>query len=332
MAEEKTTYDLLAVTGCPTGIAHTYMAKEALEKAAAAKGLTIKVETQGQVGAENEVTPAEIKACKAVIIAADKDVQPERFEGKPLISVGVTAAIKDPEGLIDKALAAKAEGELSAEVANASEDAAPEKESVGPPDLPPSHERRQPHAGLRRRRRRAHGPCRSSGASRPTTPRPPTTTPSPRCSRSSAHRHEPHGARALGLHRRVHRQAPGAGPRLRRRHDLHPGPARQRRDRPHRRRWRGRGLWISRRHHRRLPRRLRDRRAGEGLQRAAPEPERPQGHVPVPALLHLHRRPHHAGHLRSYGRHQPGDDGLPAGTLQRRSRAAGSGNRLHVRV
>ena len=131
MADEKTTYDLLAVTGCPTGIAHTYMAKEALEKAAAAKGLTIKVETQGQVGAENEVTPAEIKACKAVIIAADKDVQPERFEGKPLISVGVTAAIKDPEGLIDKALAAKAEGELAAEVANASEDETVEKESVG---------------------------------------------------------------------------------------------------------------------------------------------------------------------------------------------------------
>ena len=128
---EKTTYDLLAVTGCPTGIAHTYMAKEALEKAAAAKGLTIKVETQGQVGAENEVTPAEIRACKAVIIAADKDVQPERFEGKPLISVGVTAAIKDPDGLIDKALAAKAEGELSAEVANASADEVVEKESIG---------------------------------------------------------------------------------------------------------------------------------------------------------------------------------------------------------
>lgn len=132
MAEEKTTYDLLAVTGCPTGIAHTYMAKEALEKAAAAKGLTIKVETQGQVGAENEVTPAEIRACKAVIVAADKDVQAERFTGKPLVNVGVTAAIKDPEGLIDKALAAHAEGELSAEVAGASEDtAAPEKESIG---------------------------------------------------------------------------------------------------------------------------------------------------------------------------------------------------------
>ena len=55
MAED-TTYDLIAATGCPTGIAHTYMAKEALEKAAAAKGLTIKVETHGQVGIENEVT------------------------------------------------------------------------------------------------------------------------------------------------------------------------------------------------------------------------------------------------------------------------------------
>ena len=85
-------------------------AARAAKKAAAAKGLTIKVETQGQVGEENDVTPAEIKACKAVIIAADKDVQPERFEGKPLISVGVTAAIKDPEGLIDKALAAKLAG------------------------------------------------------------------------------------------------------------------------------------------------------------------------------------------------------------------------------
>ena len=96
MAEK---YDLLAVTGCPTGIAHTYSGlARLLEKGAAAKGLTIKVETQGQVGAENEVTPAEIKACKAVIIAADKDVQPERFEGKPLISVGVTGCHRRPGG------------------------------------------------------------------------------------------------------------------------------------------------------------------------------------------------------------------------------------------
>lgn len=131
MADESTTYDLLAVTGCPTGIAHTFMAKEALEKAAAARGLSIKVETQGQVGIENGVTPAEIKAAKAIIIAADKDVQPERFSGKPVVSVGVTAAIKDANGLIDKALAAKAEGELTDEVKSAGGASSDEKESIG---------------------------------------------------------------------------------------------------------------------------------------------------------------------------------------------------------
>lgn len=125
-------FDLIAATGCPTGIAHTFMAKEALEKAAKARGLTIKVETHGQVGVENEVTPAEIKAAKAVIIAADKDVQAERFAGKLLVSVGVTAAIKDADALIDKALAAKASGTLSAEVASAAaDDSAAEKESIG---------------------------------------------------------------------------------------------------------------------------------------------------------------------------------------------------------
>jgi PTS system fructose-specific IIC component len=127
-------YDLIAATGCPTGIAHTYMAKKALEDAAAAKGLTIKVETHGQVGIENEVTPAQIKAAKAVIIAADKDVAAERFAGKPIVSVGVSKAIKteDAETLIDKALAAKPKGELTEEVADAgNETAAAEKESVG---------------------------------------------------------------------------------------------------------------------------------------------------------------------------------------------------------
>ncbi len=131
MASESTAYDLLAVTGCPTGIAHTFMAKEALEKAAAERGLTIKVETQGQAGVEDEITPSEIKAAKAVILAADKDVQPERFTGKRVISVGVTAAIKDPNGLIDKALAAKVTGELSDEVASAGERDVQEKESIG---------------------------------------------------------------------------------------------------------------------------------------------------------------------------------------------------------
>lgn len=86
MADESK-YDIVAATGCPTGIAHTFMAKEALEKAAAAKGLTIKVETHGQVGVENELTAAEIRNAKAVVVAADKDVQAERFAGKPMVNV-----------------------------------------------------------------------------------------------------------------------------------------------------------------------------------------------------------------------------------------------------
>lgn len=129
MADESK-YDIVAATGCPTGIAHTFMAKEALEKAAAAKGLTIKVETHGQVGVENELTASEIRNAKAVVVAADKDVQAERFAGKPMVNVGVTAAIKDAEGLIDRALVALPEGEL-AEADDAPVSSTIEKESVG---------------------------------------------------------------------------------------------------------------------------------------------------------------------------------------------------------
>ncbi len=129
MADESK-YDIVAATGCPTGIAHTFMAKEALEKTAAAKGLTIKVETHGQVGVENELTASEIRNAKAVVVAADKDVQAERFAGKPMVNVGVTAAIKDAEGLIDRALVALPEGEL-AEADDAPVSSTIEKESVG---------------------------------------------------------------------------------------------------------------------------------------------------------------------------------------------------------
>ncbi len=69
------------------------MAKEALEKAAAERGLTIKVETHGQVGVENELTAAEIAGARAVVVAADKDVHAERFAGKPMVSVGVSAPL-----------------------------------------------------------------------------------------------------------------------------------------------------------------------------------------------------------------------------------------------
>lgn len=124
-------FDIIAATGCPTGIAHTFMAKEALEKAAAERGLTIKVETHGQVGVENELTKSEIAGAKAVVVAADKDVQAERFAGKPMVSVGVSKALSvEAAGkLIDHALAAKVDDTVSA--AADVEDEVEEKESIG---------------------------------------------------------------------------------------------------------------------------------------------------------------------------------------------------------
>ena len=124
-------FDIIAATGCPTGIAHTFMAKEALEKAAAERGLTIKVETHGQVGVENELTKSEIAGAKAVVVAADKDVQAERFAGKRMVSVGVSKALSvEAAGkLIDRALAAK--GDDSVAAAADVEDEVEEKESVG---------------------------------------------------------------------------------------------------------------------------------------------------------------------------------------------------------
>ncbi|WP_368137214.1 fructose-specific PTS transporter subunit EIIC [Collinsella aerofaciens] len=124
-------FDIIAATGCPTGIAHTFMAKEALEKAAAERGLTIKVETHGQVGVENELTKSEIAGAKAVVVAADKDVQAERFAGKPMVSVGVSKALSvEAAGkLIDRALAAKGDDTVAA--AADIEDEGEEKESIG---------------------------------------------------------------------------------------------------------------------------------------------------------------------------------------------------------
>ena len=124
-------FDIIAATGCPTGIAHTFMAKGALEKAAAERGLTIKVETHGQVGVENELTKSEIAGAKAVVVAADKDVQAERFAGKPMVSVGVSKALSvEAAGkLIDRALAAKGDDTVAA--AADVEDEVEEKESIG---------------------------------------------------------------------------------------------------------------------------------------------------------------------------------------------------------
>ncbi len=122
-----TKYQLIAATGCPTGIAHTYMAQEALEQAAKKKGITIKVETHGQVGVENELSPEEIAGADAVIIAADKDVHAERFAGKRIIDVPVAKGIKDAEQLIDDALAGK--GKISHEENSAAVEQENEKSS-----------------------------------------------------------------------------------------------------------------------------------------------------------------------------------------------------------
>ena len=95
-------YRVLAVTACPTGIAHTYMAAEALEKAGKKLGISIKVETNGSGGAKNILTNEEIAACDGIIVAADKSVEMARFDGKKVIRTKVSDGIKIPEELIDR--------------------------------------------------------------------------------------------------------------------------------------------------------------------------------------------------------------------------------------
>ena len=93
----------IAVTACPTGIAHTYMAAESLEKTAKALGFEIKVETQGAMGIENELTPDDIKEADVLILAVDIMIEnAERFEGLPKIEVPVQLALKDPKSIFEK--------------------------------------------------------------------------------------------------------------------------------------------------------------------------------------------------------------------------------------
>ncbi len=96
---------IVAITSCPTGIAHTFMAAEGLEQGAKALGHTIKVETQGSVGAQNTLTSADIEAADLVIIAADTKVDLSRFASKPVYETSSNAAIKDAQALIKDALA-----------------------------------------------------------------------------------------------------------------------------------------------------------------------------------------------------------------------------------
>ncbi len=98
-------YRILAVTACPTGIAHTYMAAEALAKAGDKLGAPCKVETNGSGGAKNILTAAEIAACDGIIVAADKNVETARFDGKPVLFTRVDDGIHKPEELINRVLA-----------------------------------------------------------------------------------------------------------------------------------------------------------------------------------------------------------------------------------
>ena len=95
--------NIVAVTACPTGIAHTYMAAEQLEKTARKLGHTIKVETQGAMGIENELSPAEIANADAVIFAVDIVVErEERFQGAQVVKVPVQSVLKDPEKVFNQ--------------------------------------------------------------------------------------------------------------------------------------------------------------------------------------------------------------------------------------
>ena len=99
---QKSGYQVLAVTACPTGIAHTYMAAEALEKAGKEMGISIKVETNGSGGVKNKLTDEEIQNADGIIVAADKNVETARFAGKKVLFVPVSDGIHKAEQLIEQ--------------------------------------------------------------------------------------------------------------------------------------------------------------------------------------------------------------------------------------
>ena len=121
---------VLAVTACPTGIAHTFMAAESLEQHAKRRGIPIKVETNGSGGAKNVLTAADIAEAACIIVAADKKVEMARFEGKPVIQTKVANGINKADALLDEALSGKAPIYHHAGGSDAAEGAAPEDESL----------------------------------------------------------------------------------------------------------------------------------------------------------------------------------------------------------
>lgn len=124
-------YRILAVTACPTGIAHTYMAAEALEKAGEKLGYTIKCETDGSGGVKNKLTKKEIDECDGIIVAADKNVEMARFEGKKVLKTSVSSGINKPEELIEKVISGNIPVYHHEGDAGASDEYSEEKESFG---------------------------------------------------------------------------------------------------------------------------------------------------------------------------------------------------------
>mgnify|MGYP004511781581 FL=1 len=127
--QESDGYEILAITSCPTGIAHTYMAAEALEKMGAQLGHKVKVETHGSSGVKNKFTKEEIKNAKAVIIAADTKVDLSRFDGKKLVKAKVADGINKPQELIEHVLSSEAKTYHSSNKSNQEDDN--EKEGFG---------------------------------------------------------------------------------------------------------------------------------------------------------------------------------------------------------
>ena len=124
------TKKILAVTACPTGIAHTFMAAESLEQHAKKRGIPIKVETNGSGGAKNILTAAEIAEAACIIVAADKNVEMARFDGKPVIQTKVANGINKADALLDEALAGTAPIYRHAGGAAAATESTAEDESI----------------------------------------------------------------------------------------------------------------------------------------------------------------------------------------------------------
>ncbi len=128
---EQTGYRVLAVTACPTGIAHTYLAAEALEKAGREMGISVKVETNGSAGVKNRLTEQEIEQADGIIVAADRNVETARFAGKKVLFVPVSDGIHKATELIEKIEQGKAPIYRHKQEENTPIEAEPQKEGIG---------------------------------------------------------------------------------------------------------------------------------------------------------------------------------------------------------